>query len=96
MGSVVMTCGFPQKSAGANAPKNGRLPKKAAIIHKIPAFVGTTARLCKMICCKDPLLLSGLQANYAQLSVVASGCFHVYENQKEYFLREIATFSYLR
>ncbi|MDW9219095.1 hypothetical protein SE963_09910 [Escherichia coli] len=28
------------KVSRAKAPKNGRLPKKAAIIHKIPEFVG--------------------------------------------------------
>ncbi|ALD77871.1 hypothetical protein P10159_3109 [Citrobacter portucalensis] len=47
---------FLKSQQGQMRPKNGRLPKKAAIIHKIPAFVGTTARLRKMICCKDPLL----------------------------------------
>ncbi|WP_213057275.1 hypothetical protein, partial [Escherichia coli] len=31
------------KVSRAKAPKNGRLPKKAAIIHKIPEFVGGTA-----------------------------------------------------
>ncbi|RHJ18026.1 hypothetical protein DW140_09590 [Escherichia coli] len=31
------------KVSRAKAPKNGRLPKKAAIIHKIPEFVGDTA-----------------------------------------------------
>ncbi|WP_163455158.1 hypothetical protein [Escherichia coli] len=31
------------KSQQGKSAKNGRLPKKAAIIHKIPEFVGGTA-----------------------------------------------------